>query len=679
MIAYMLKNTPMLVIVGIGVIVAAGIGLLSSRQAADERSAAQVEAADTGAETDASSANADANTDTSSADASADRQDAAIEVATSSEFMTVRALQQAVIPEHDPTDVAIRLGLLEGELEPPPENPPPLAVGARETFWVSNSETDEDFQIEATLQVVGEHIYLWVQDGQTVPQEQLEALAQGFDTRVYQQVRDLWGEEPSPGIDGDPRIHGLFSRGLGSFIGAYYAGRHVLPSAVLPRSNEREMFFFNIDNVAGAPTFILEGIMAHEFQHMIRDNIQGNQETWLDEGFSDFTQLILGYDRQGSSIAFLAKPDTQLNSWTEEGSRAPDYGGSLMFLTYLHDRFGLEAVQAISNHDLLGMQAVDAVVREFGNTDANTVFADWLIANFILDPDVGDGLYGYQSLDQGLPSAIPTDEISTYPFNQLETVNQYAADYYVVSNLGDAEMLDIRIDMPEMTQLIPTDAFSGDFMWYSNRGDGSDMRLTRAFDLTDVESATLHYQAWYRIENLWDYAYVMVSADDGATWEILEAPHTTTDNPHGNAYGPGYSGQSETWLAESISLDDYAGQEILVRFELISDDAVNQPGIAIDDVAIPEIDYFNDFESTDDDGWQAEGWVRIDNVLPQQAWVQAVQLANGDVLPTRWLAPNETAWTLPLADHVSQVILIVSPFAPVTTVPMDYALSVDAQ
>jgi len=64
----------------------------------------------------------------------------------------------------------------------------------------------------------------------------------------------------------------------------------------------------------------------------------------------------------------------------------------------------------------------------------------------------------------------------------------------------------------------------------------------------------------------------------------------------------------------------YAGQSILVRFQMITDDAINQPGIAIDDVRIPEIGYVSDFE-LDDGGWEAEGWIRMDNVLPQQAWV----------------------------------------------------------
>jgi hypothetical protein len=167
----------------------------------------------------------------------------------------------------------------------------------------------------------------------------------------------------------------------------------------------------------------------------------------------------------------------------------------------------------------------------------------------------------------------------------------------------------------------------------------------------------------------------MVSTDDGATWDILETPHTTRENPHNNAYGPGYTGQSGGWLAESLSLDAYAGQEILLRFEMITDDAIVQPGMAVDDVRIPEIGYSSDFESGDG-GWQPEGWIMIDNVLPQQTWVQAIQFGSDGVTITRWLAYGEGEWTLDLVPGVREVTLAVSPFAPVTTVDARYTLAV---
>ena len=213
-------------------------------------------------------------------------------------------------------------------------------------------------------------------------------------------------------------------------------------------------------------------------------------------------------------------------------------------------------------------------------------------------------------------------------------------------------------------------------MWYSNKTDYSDTTITRRFDLSGVDSATLAYNVWYHIENLWDYGYVMVSTDDGATWDILETPEMTWENPHNNAYGPGYTGLSDGWVAESISLDAYAGQDILLRFEMITDDATTQPGMLIDDVRIPEIDYASDFEA-DSGGWEARGWIWTDNTLPQQVWVQAVQESGTDRQFDRWLVPADAPIALELVEGVDQVMLAISPFAPLTTVPMPYTLALD--
>jgi hypothetical protein len=309
-----------------------------------------------------------------------------------------------------------------------------------------------------------------------------------------------------------------------------------------------------------------------------------------------------------------------------------------------------------------------------GKPGVNDFFADWVLANFLLNPDTD---YGYRLLPAGITSPMPIAVVTDYPYTSTDSSNQYAADYYVMTNLKGKTALDIDLDAPDTVSVIPTEAPSGQWMWYSNRGDVSDSMLTHAFDLSSVTHATLSYKAWYSLEDLWDYGYLSVSSDGGATWTILSTPHMTDANPVSTAYGSGYTGDSNGWADESVSLDAYAGKSILVRFEMVTDDTVNLPGLAVDDVSIPEIGYQNDFE-TDDGGWDAAGWVRMDNRLPQQVWVQAVQQIGKQVQVSRWLAPAEHHWTLPLADHVDQVLITISPFALVTTVPMQYTLSVSA-
>ena len=53
-----------------------------------------------------------------------------------------------------------------------------------------------------------------------------------------------------------------------------------------------------------------------------------------------------------------------------------------------------------------------------------------------------------------------------------------------------------------------------------------------------------------------------------------------------------------------------------MRFEYVTDAAINGEGLLLDDIRVDAIGYESDFE-TDDGGWVAQGFVRVDNVLPQ--------------------------------------------------------------
>src|SRR5690606_17623648 len=154
-------------------------------------------------------------------------------------------------------------------------------------------------------------------------------------------------------------------------------------------------------------------------------------------------------------------------------------------------------------------------------------------------------------------------------------------------------------------------------------------RLTRAFDLTTVAADTpveMQVSMWYDIETDYDYGYVLASRD-GQKWDILPGQSTTTENPSGNSFGHGYTGVSSpqdaaaAWVTEVFDLSAYTGEEILIRFEYVTDDAVNDPGWFIDEISIPAIDYSTSFEEGSE-AWESEGWILTDNRLPQHWLLQ---------------------------------------------------------
>jgi len=126
-----------------------------------------------------------------------------------------------------------------------------------------------------------------------------------------------------------------------------------------------------------------------------------------------------------------------------------------------------------------------------------------------------------------------------------------------------------------------------------------------------------------------NYLYVEVS-ENGETWDILTTPSGTGTDPSGNSYVWGYTGTTNGWIEEKVDLSDYAGKKVFVRFEYLTDAAVNGEGFLLDDVKLDAAGYSSDFEA-DDGGWLAEGFVRVQNVLPQTFGLALIKTSDSSV------------------------------------------------
>ncbi len=598
-------------------------------------------------------------------------------------------LQSTIIPPRDRIDLARRLLGLVDVPAPPTEPPPELALGDVITFWADNLDQDYAFQVEAELVHKTDHVYMFVEVGETVNATAIQRSAEALETVIRPKIHEVFGTEWLPGIDGDPHLYVLHAANLGDWVAAYYGSTSQYPVEAVANSNEYEMFYVNLDSMRlaiGTPYY--EGVLAHEFQHMVHWAVDQNEDTWLNEGLSELATLLTRYGVSNWVHPFLAAPAIQLNHWPEDNSaRGLHYGSSFLFLAYFYQRYGEAATTTLVRDQANGLVSVEKTLATIGATDPATgqpvtledLFADWLVTNLLQDPAAGDGRFAYTLPEMPrLPKAAVTAQIQ--PDGTLREFNapQWGPNYLRVRG-GDApQRIRLSFTGQETVQIVPVDAHSGRFMWWSNRADDSDTRLTRTFDLAGVDRATLSYWAWYWIEALWDYAYVMVSVDGGATWTPLETTRTTTDDPHGNAYGPGYTGSSGAWVQETVDLTPYAGQVVQIRFEYITDDAVTQPGMIVDDVAIPEIGYADDFESGDG-GWISEGWMRTDNRLPQDFLVMVVNdgpAARAHPV-TRLVSAGDAPsgeWDIVAGGDYGDAVIVVAGLAPVTTEAAEYTV-----
>ncbi len=140
---------------------------------------------------------------------------------------------------------------------------------------------------------------------------------------------------------------------------------------------------------------------------------------------------------------------------------------------------------------------------------------------------------------------------------------------------------------------LSTDSFSGTYAFAdSPAGDypalsSSFMNLALPLDLSEASGAYMTFQAKWDIETDYDFAQVLASLN-GTSWTPLAGSNMTPGS--GNGMQPqgqfGYDGNSD-WVAETLSLNEFAGQPyIWLKFRLSSDTHVEGDGFYFDDFTI---------------------------------------------------------------------------------------------
>ncbi|MFC1935539.1 hypothetical protein ACFLX9_02080 [Chloroflexota bacterium] len=575
----------------------------------------------------------------------------------------------SVPPDRDLFALAQRLVLKSGEPIPRVVNPEPVTYteGRKDQFNVADLLGRQMYQVTATLQVVSDHAYWYVDDRVSFQMEALKASVKVYEEEIYPRVTRLFGNELVPGVDNDVHLTILHTPLKG--LAGYYSSADEYPIQVHPFSNQREMIYIDTSSLPLNSRNYL-GTLAHEFTHAIQFRADPTDETWINEGLAEMGKEIAGYTSVFRN-SFLASPSTSLTLWPEASAASiPHYGGASLFMGYLAQRYGIESLRLLIEDPADGIQGVEAFLAAVGEGRSfQQVFADWTVANDLDDP-MG-GIYSYP--DRKVQATV--SETLQAPGKLADGVPQYGAKYY-----------DLRFENPEVTvdfqgqreiALLPEDPPGGGSCWWGNRGDSIDTTLTGRFTLPSLQSLTLTYSLWYELEEGWDFAYVEVSTDGGITWDILEGKHTSPENPVGNAFGPGYTGSSGGWLQDQVDLTPYRGQEVLVRFEYMTDEAIHGPGLCVDNIAMPAVTFFDDVE-TDDGVWDTRGFIRTANRVPQSYVLRVIEVGAEPRVRDIPLDENQTAtFTIEgLGSRIDHAVIVVAGTADQTTLPAPFQLEV---
>lgn len=587
---------------------------------------------------------------------------------------------------NDPVQLSVEIQGVANP-QPPSADPPVLHQGDIQSFWIINNDSRTYSQVEARLERVTEHAYFWYDvNAEPVGKDAVDFAAVGFEN-LYPLVRQIYGSEPSPGIDGDPHIHLVHvdAHALCSgddpniFCGilGYFSPNDTLPNVIDEHSNQHEMFVLNING--RGERYI--STLIHEFRHMIGNNYDRHDDGWEVEGTAVMAQALVGesFSDNESAGAFLNETDLQMNSWVSGSPQ--DYAKGFVFSRYIYDRFGPEFFSAWTQHPDRAFFAIDQVLDDFGyQFDAHDLWLDFTVAVALLGGESHTEPYTFSP--DFLTDASRKSVITSSSNEIDDQVRQYGFDVY-----------ELRGEVPfqgEFTgtskvavidNLIPA---SGSHMWWSGRANQSDMNLTREVDLTGVESATLNYAVSYSIERGYDFGYVLASTDNGESWQTLTSENMqqgedTYDNPNEAALTDRfYSGLKRAWIEESIDLTEYAGQKILIRFQYITDAALTLQGMLVDNITIPEIDFYDDVESLDED-WIADGFTRISAYEPQRFHLLLITFDQNGIPTVDRLTiskDNTAEFQVEFSEDNSRALLIVTATNPLILTPANYQISV---
>ena len=360
----------------------------------------------------------------------------------------------------------------------------------------------------------------------------------------------------------------------------------------------------------GSRPYLYEGVIAHEYQHLIHDDYNGADETFMNEGCSMFAEYLCGYGVAWGDInSYMATPDNSLTVWGDQGgiNILADYGVALLWSLYLIDRFGPEFLGDFVQDGIPGITGLELLMAPY---TFNQVYHDWRIANLIHSDWPGHGRYNYDTIDLGGEDADPIrvyEVTGNFPqqffgtsFGTTITILGYdtgvaelgpfGSDYIALNDLKKLNLLLFDGDDTSFTpgwELV-------DGVWYSGDTDLLNALIVgEAY--VDPEDPTLNLTTYWDIEDYWDFGFIQVSTDDGETWTSLENEYTTWDydpsaHPDVIANLPGLTSWSgfliDPWyeyISMTFDLTEYAGQDVLIGLRYVTDWAFTYEGWFVED------------------------------------------------------------------------------------------------
>ncbi len=353
--------------------------------------------------------------------------------------------------------------------------------------------------------------------------------------------------------------------------------------------------------------YTYEGLIAHEYQHLIHDDYNPSDDLFMNEACSMFSEILCGYGVDATSInSYLYTPDNSLTAWEDQGNInvLADYGAAQLWAAYLNDQYGNGFLGYFVQAGIPGIEGINEALNAFKSKDDFVdVFHNWKLANLIHSDTPGGGKYNYETINFDVLDSIRVYEESGLPIS-LKNGSDYGNTITIlgydtgVSKLGPFSSDYIKLyDWDTPGSLLFDGNDEADYGWtltedgwYSGVDNMMDVFLVgEAY--VDEADPVLSFNTYWDIEDYWDFGFIQVSTDSGYTWTSLNNSYTTdlydpSAHPDIVANLPGLTGWSGTEISMDFNLSAYTGQTILIGFRYMTDWFVTYEGWYVSDVSV---------------------------------------------------------------------------------------------
>jgi hypothetical protein len=503
-------------------------------------------------------------------------------------------------------------------------------------YWAGLDIVEGAFYPKAfALRAVGRKIEVWVSEDldyqpgdcrngarTALSDEQVRSLVQAFDRTIYPRESAVFSVPPSRDGAGalvgapfhpegrgdrtvvlvdnirDESFYDLHNtQGFGYVVGVY--------SSALEQLFDRNMITIDAydwlhrtgrrpphepvdgDNCRDAPAHphLIEGVFAHEYQHLLEHHEDPDETDWVDEGLAEWARSLTGYadpDRPVSELGydrhaqcFLGNvpdlddgPQNSLTLWGDAREPNCDYGAVYSFMEYLHGRFGTRLMNALHRGDANGLgglqEALGArasardVLHDWTSSLARSV--NWDNARAYSAPGAAPNGADYVRLREGDGSYLRANQLRRLTFDGASAIPGRPVEWTV-----DA-----------------APPGGGPAALYTGAGNELDRTIIRSLAVP-AAGAELAFEAQWNVEEDptggWDFTFVQVSTDDGATYQSVACTRSRSDaspfaRPVMHANLPGYTAYSGGWQNERCDLSAFAGRPILLAFRHLTDGSV---------------------------------------------------------------------------------------------------------